>query len=471
MSFKDILESSVRFFVFQSKDMATLPELQAGYPAAILIDKLGMNPNLVRIESCYPYKKYYDELSLNFNLFPEECYVFFLENFYHSSAYAIKEVEYILSRLDLNKKVYIHTSKMNSVDAIALAEKYRSIQVICMTDIEYVMTQELCNNVPICDIENVIYREGDEVKTTVSGKVEYPLEDFILPAYTNGKLLREKDSVSRIAEFVEEDNQYTDINSYYNKPRCVQVENLYRQEYLKTAMICSGRGCKYKCSYCFRGVKYSKIRQIPLDVVEKDLSYLKHAGIRRIYFYDDCFITTNRDRLPEIASLMRQYSCFEYYIAIRYEACTPDILDQLSDIKFYNVQIGLQSTKHNSSHKRTFNHEKLVSAIDKFKKFGSFISIDLILGLPGEGPDDFKESLRYAASLLPQGIIINTLFINPGTELANTYQSFGIKTRTVAMNVPYIVSSDTFSEEDLTECRRFVGDMIKMYPDVTIGLR
>lgn len=468
------LLGGVRFFVFQSKDMATMPELQAGYSTSILIDEVGMNRNLIRVQSCYPFKKYYDQFQVDFSLYPEDCYVFFLENFYHSSSFALWEAEFILSRLYTNKKVYIHSSKLKADEARDLMSRYPNIHMIILTDIEYVLHTELVQRKDISSIENIIYRNEDWIIDQLTdSKVEYPLKDILPPAYTNGKILEEKDNVSYIASFIEDDGVYTDSRSFYNRPREQQVENLYRQEAHKSAMLCTGRGCKYKCSYCFRGVKYSVIRQIPLDVVEADIEYLRRAGIKRIYFYDDCFITTNKDRLDEVVAMMKKFPDVSYYIAIRYEACTPEILEKFIGITFYNVQIGLQSIKHNSAHLRSFNNDKLISTIESMRKYsrGSFISIDLILGLPGETVDEFKESFKYALSLRPNGIVVNTLFVNPGTKLAETYETFGIKTKKVALNVPYIVESNTISANELEDCKNWLKDMTTIYPEISFILR
>ncbi len=455
MSFSNIINESIRFFVFQSKDMATMPELQAGYTTAILIDKLGMNQDRIRVQSCYPYETFFAEFNANINSYPEEIYFFFLENFYHSSSYASKELVQIVSKIK-NKRIIVQSSKISEYDAIRIMTMLPSIELVIRTDPEYVIYQQAVNKVSIQDVANVVYRENGVPTATKHEDVSYPLSDYIFPAYTNGKLLKDKDTVEQICRFVDPDNERTDPRILYNQPRRMQIEMLHRDDARRVAMLTSGRGCKYKCSYCFRGVKYSSVRQIPLDVVEADLAYLKANGFNRIYFYDDCFVTTNRDRIDEIIGLMQKYD-FSYYIAIRYEACNPEILERLSVLTFYRVQIGLQSIKHNAAHKRSFNHEKLVQAVSRLKKANAVISIDLILGLPGETKEDFKNTVQYAISLSPAQIVVNTLFLNPGTELYSKANDFGIKVNpNISLNVPYLVESSTFPAKDLAECKEWL---------------
>lgn len=470
MSLKHILNSSVRFFVFQSKDMATMPELQAGYSTALLIDKLGMNPNLIRIQSCYPYDKFYQQMLPNLNLYPEQCYVFFLENYYHSSSYVLKEFLHMLGKIK-NKRVYIHSVKMSEHESKNLMQVAPHVEMIIRTDLEHVIHQELMLNKPVNEIPNLTIRYRGDVINTAHEDVVYDLSDCIFPAYTNGKLLQEKDNVARIASFVDEDNERTDAKLIYRRPRSMQIESLYQQERFKSVMLTTGRGCKYKCSYCFRGVKYSSVRQIPLDVIDADMTYLKSVGIWGIYFYDDCFVTTNKDRLDDVIALMKKHN-FMHYIALRYEACTPEILDKLSQVKYYQVQIGLQSITHNSAHKRSFNHDKMVEAVKAFKQTGSAVSLDIILGLPGEGKEEFLKTLDYAISLQPASIVVNTLFLNPGTELSKRFSEFGIRVNTnVGFNVPYIIDSNTFSQQDIHECREHLKKLSDSLKHINFTIR
>jgi radical SAM superfamily enzyme YgiQ (UPF0313 family) len=76
-------------------------------------------------------------------------------------------------------------------------------------------------------------------------------------------------------------------------------------------MLTSGRGCLYNCSYCYRGAKYSSVRQISLETLKQDLDYLEELQYEYVYFYDDCFVTTNLRRMDEIIELLGKYR-FEY---------------------------------------------------------------------------------------------------------------------------------------------------------------
>lgn len=441
MSLKNLANSSgVRFFVFQSKDMVFYPELQAAYPVSLLTNTVGMSVNNVHITSVYPFIQHFRDACRIAETCEQDSIVIFLENFYHSSVYANKELFVMLTHLK-HKKVYIHTLKTSEEECYKLMRDYPCIELIMRTDIEYVIKEELINDTPIEDIPNVTYRDiNGNTHNTTKESVTYSL-DFLTPAYTNGIAYRDKDSVEDILSKCPPDDCYTEW--LVNVP--------------KSAMLTTGRGCKYKCAYCYRGVKFSTVRTIPLNVVEKDMIYLQQQGVKRIYFYDDCFLTTNKDRIDDVITLMKKYP-FEYYIATRHEMCSDDVVSKLDGVSFYFVQIGLQSLKHIPNMRRGVNVDKFSDVITKLKNIGAEVSIDTILGMPDDTPETFKQTIDYAVSLEPSTIVVNTLFVNPNTVLYDTYTDYGIQLRNVTMNVPYMVSSNTFTAEDMDGCRRYVYD-------------
>ena len=148
----------------------------------------------------------------------------------------------------------------------------------------------------------------------------------------------------------------------------------------KKALITTGRGCRYKCSYCFRGAKYANVRQLPLETIRQDLDSLRKHGYESVYVYDDCFLTTNAGRLKEISDLFASYG-FGYQVAIRYEACNPESLELLKTMGVSSVQIGMQSSSAETNAKigRGFRFNHLKSIIEKMKNNGMSVSVDVIL--------------------------------------------------------------------------------------------
>ena len=61
--------------------------------------------------------------------------------------------------------------------------------------------------------------------------------------------------------------------------------------------------------------------------------------------------------------------------------------------------------------------EQVIDAYHMAEKYGFDINIDLIAGLPGEDPGDFRNSLSIAVQLQPENITVHTLCLKKGAKL------------------------------------------------------
>ncbi len=242
-------------------------------------------------------------------------------------------------------------------------------------------------------------------------------------------------------------------------------------------MLATWRWCKYNCSYCYRWVKYSNIRQISLETLKKDLDYLTNLKYKYIYIYDDCFITTNLNRLDEIIKLLNNYD-FEYQLATRYEVCTSENLLKLSKLNIKRIQIWLQSISLdvNKTIKRWFNKNEFELTIQQIKNLWIKVSLDIILWLPWEWIKWFIKTFNYAVTLNPSNININSLFLNPGTELYKNKKKYWIITKTSNItknlfHVQSIKSSNSFSIIDIKFARKYVLYYINKLKNINIVLR
>jgi radical SAM superfamily enzyme YgiQ (UPF0313 family) len=279
------------------------------------------------------------------------------------------------------------------------------------------------------------------------------------------------------------------INLRLSKKRNVINDNIFYQwsneKYIyhlnnlkKTSiMLATWRGCKYNCSYCYRGIKYKNIRQIPIEVIKKDLDYINMLWYKNVYLYDDCFITTNLDRFDLIVDLFNKYD-LEYQIATRYEVCTIEILKKIVKSKINIFQIWLQSIsiKANLESNRNFNKNNFENVIKELKDNGKKVSIDIILWLPWENLKDFIHTFNYAFSLDPSSIFINQLFLNPKTEIYNNKEKYWIIFQEDIwlkkdFHVSKIMSSNNFTKNDIKFAQEYITKIMQKYPNKNIILR
>ncbi len=480
---KQITDSQVRIFSLQTRDPSFIlfPDLPSAYLINTLIQLCSFKLRNIKVEYVYPFSRYVEELLSNMEEYREDYFVFFLENYYHSSDFGLGFLEEVLKKISKKEwkkpKIFIHSHKISKDIAQDILDRYGVVICIIRTDVEYFFFQLFSEKKSIENISNILFRDdGGNVHINEEIEVSHNLWNYILWAYYNGYHTQFSKSKEKIISYIDEDTDETDESLYYRRSKNTII-NDFRHNPEVEIMLTSGRGCRYNCSYCYRGAKYHTERQISLDILKRDLDYLHWMKYEYIYFYDDCFITTNLHRLDGIIALLSKYN-FSYGISARYEVCTNDALMRISKLNIKRIQIGLQSVSIgvNKETNRWFQKEKFTSTIEKIKNLWIDISLDIILGLPSEGLSWFLSTFRYAISLNPYSIFINTLFLNPGTELYKKRHIYKIRVeeelwKESLFHVPGIISSQTFSQKDMQIAKKYVSYYIKKLKTINIILR
>ena len=132
--------------------------------------------------------------------------------------------------------------------------------------------------------------------------------------------------------------------------------------------------------------------------------------------------------LREYYSEVLSSADFEMVIISTRPDCLPeDILDFLEELnKKYEVwvELGVQSAKDETlkiiNRCHSFNSVEL--AVNKLNKRGIKVAAHVMLGLPGEGIEDFIYTAKSLATLSLSGIKIHNLLILKNTPLATLYQ-------------------------------------------------
>jgi coproporphyrinogen III oxidase-like Fe-S oxidoreductase len=121
---------------------------------------------------------------------------------------------------------------------------------------------------------------------------------------------------------------------------------------------------------------------------------------------------------------------------------------------------------------RGFREESFRRVVSEFKDRGTRVSVDTILGLPGETFEDFVETYKTAVMMEPNGIVVNSLFLNPGTKLSEHSHEYGIEfQRSDAHNVPVITGSVTFPQANIARARNYVKRSMEKFSNIEITLR
>lgn len=110
----------------------------------------------------YPYKEYDSRLLRNLELFEEKTYVFFLENFYHSSIFYDRYVwnlfEKALSAFK-DKEVILQSLKISERAALDFMRTFPFVKTVVRTDIERYFSEHAVNGIREADVANIVYRD------------------------------------------------------------------------------------------------------------------------------------------------------------------------------------------------------------------------------------------------------------------------------------------------------------------------
>lgn len=478
----DIKNSRIRIFSLQTKNQyyIMVPDLNSSYLLSLLIDKIWFQLNQFEIDYIFPFNKYSTNLVNNLDSYDEDYFIFYIENICHSNDYAFWFIHFILDRIKKKKKltkVIIHSLKMEKKEIQELFKKFDSLLSIVSTDLELFFNEIFFKKTDLKDIPNISYRADNwDVFINKKEVIKEDLNEYIKGAYYNGYYSKFKPSKDYIISLLPEDDVYTDKKMHYRRPKEMMINSIRNNDESK-ALLLTSRWCMYNCSYCFRWKRYSKVRQISLESIKKDLDYLSELQYSTVDFQDDCFFTNNINRFDELIELLWKYN-FSYKVSIRFESCTSERLMQISKLNISRMQIWLQSVSKsaNTEAKRGFDEEKFRNTLKYINDLWIKISLDIILWLPSDGLKWFIRTFNFALKLRPRTICVNSLFLSPWTDLYKKKDAYGIVCTGEDINenffsVPYMFYSKSFSIKDLELARKYVSRFVGRYDNLGVILR
>jgi len=241
----------------------------------------------------------------------------------------------------------------------------------------------------------------------------------------------------------------------------------------------TSRGCPFKCRYCSWSTSERVIRFYPREKIRRDLEaifelrHVKYLGlcdsdlfINREHglWVTGCINRLNRERKrkgwPEV----------NLSLEINPEFLDDEIIDALLELPMGAniVSFGLQTVDekvHRDHLDRRFHKEAYTRNIKRLyekaarkglgEKVGRTTFVEIIHGLPGDSYQGFRRTVDYIFSELGMTNFISYRFqLLPGSYFWDHARDYDLVCRE---EPPYLlVSSDTFSEDDLERAERLV---------------
>ena len=186
------------------------------------------------------------------------------------------------------------------------------------------------------------------------------------------------------------------------------------------ATMITSRGCPFQCTFCDKSVGGSRWRaRQPEDVVEELWEVRHRHGARFVNFYDDNF-TLKRDRVVGICEeILRRGLEVEWKCEGRVDGVDGPLLRLMRRAGCRTVAYGVES-----GNAATLALLRKDVAVDQAREaFGATRAAGLrslayvILGAPGEGQEEVRNTVRFVRDIGSDYVQFSTLTAFPGTPL------------------------------------------------------
>jgi radical SAM superfamily enzyme YgiQ (UPF0313 family) len=166
------------------------------------------------------------------------------------------------------------------------------------------------------------------------------------------------------------------------------------------------RGCPYHCAYCNSPVfnelykvhtnkKYYRKRN--MSSIRFDLEFLAKQGISyQLYFTSDTFLMWSHKEFDEFVELYSDYK-IPFYCSTRPETISADRMSKLESIGLHHLSIGIEHGNEKFRReviKRRISNDKIIKSINTASQYCSVVSVDNIVGFPGETPELALDTIR-----------------------------------------------------------------------------
>lgn len=203
-----------------------------------------------------------------------------------------------------------------------------------------------------------------------------------------------------------------------------------------------GRGCPFLCTYCCNHAlrkladgEYVRQRSTANIMAEIKEILADYPKAREIYFEIESFGVNKAwavelcSKLKELNSRLSPPLSFAVNLRITPNLELEELFSKMKEAGFEFVNIGLESGSERVRKeilKRDYSNGDFLKIVNLARKKGLKIVLYVLIGIPGETLEDFKETIKLSRSCLPDYADLSIFFPYPGTELYLSAQDKGL---------------------------------------------
>lgn len=191
--------------------------------------------------------------------------------------------------------------------------------------------------------------------------------------------------------------------------------------------------CPTTCLYCsfpsYSVTRFANLVEDYLKALERELQYaatcFPHKKLTTVYLGGGTPTTLTAEQLDRLLGLIKKYMDFTHVKEFCVEAGRPDSItrEKLLVLKKWGcdrISINPQSMQQKTLDLIGRRHtvEEVKEAFRLAREVGhDNINMDIIIGLPGETPEDVKDTLEQIRQLNPESLTVHTLAIKRAARL------------------------------------------------------
>ncbi len=226
----------------------------------------------------------------------------------------------------------------------------------------------------------------------------------------------------------------------------------------------SSRGCPFACSYCLSSVSRG-VNNKELSEVEEELGRIMAHRPKIIRFVDRTFNGSADRSLAIWRFLLAQPGETVFHFEIAPDLFNEEMFSFLESVPLgkFQFEIGLQSTNAVTLEavNRSMDIAKAFANIRRLMALDTIhLHLDLILGLPQETRESFRNSFNDVYDLAPHYIQMGLLKILPDTPISQAKEEFGI---TNCVSPPYSVLANRWLDHAAIDDLYWFGEGVESF--------
>lgn len=212
------------------------------------------------------------------------------------------------------------------------------------------------------------------------------------------------------------------------------------------------RGCPFRCAFCqhFTPVEGRRIRQLPLERLDREIERFNELGVQRLKIIDPVFNVPGSHYLEVLSRLrrLRQEACIG--MEARFEWVDSQFASLCSELGAV-PEFGLQTVAPEEERAigRPNDHLAILRAAKVLRNHHVPFVVSLIYGLPLQTPASFRNSISFARGIGASQIDTHPLGLYRGSTLYQEKERW--RFRVSSGPLPLVVESSTMSVEQYLE--------------------